>query len=93
MGRAERKVATYSEYLLYALLLAQPLVGWAMLSAADSPITILGPLHLPGIAPHGIALYAFLRTTTPCWLICCSPRSRPTSAPSHSTPSGCGTDC
>ncbi|MGJ6125804.1 cytochrome b/b6 domain-containing protein [Mycolicibacterium sp. Y3] len=63
MGRAERKVATYSEYLLYALLLAQPLVGWAMLSAADSPITILGPLHLPGIAPHGIALYAFLRTT------------------------------
>jgi cytochrome b561 len=63
MGAAERKVATYSEYLLYALLLAQPLVGWAMLSAADSPVTLVGALHLPGIAPHTIGLYAFLRTT------------------------------
>lgn len=63
MGKAERKIATYSECLLYALLLAQPLVGWAMLSAADSPVTLFPGLHLPGIAPHGIALYAALRTT------------------------------
>ena len=62
MGPLERKVATWSERLLYALLLVQPLVGWAMLSAADSPVTLVGPLHLPGIAPHGIALYAALRT-------------------------------
>ena len=34
MSHTERRVATWSEYLLYALLLAQPLVGWAMLSAA-----------------------------------------------------------
>lgn len=63
MGPVERKVATCSEYLLYGLLLAQPLVGWAMLSAADSPVTIIGSLHLPGIAPHTISLYAALRTT------------------------------
>jgi cytochrome b561 len=62
MGSLERKVATWSERLLYALLLAQPLIGWAMLSAADSPVTLMGPLHLPGIAPHDIALYAILRT-------------------------------
>ena len=62
MGPIERKVATWSERLMYALLLAQPLVGWAMLSAADSPVTLVGPLHLPGIAPHGLALYAVLRT-------------------------------
>jgi cytochrome b561 len=62
MGPLERKVATWSERLMYALLVAQPLVGWAMLSAADSPVTLVGPLHLPGIAPHGIALYAVLRT-------------------------------
>jgi cytochrome b561 len=62
MGPLERKVATWSERLLYALLLAQPLVGWAMLSAADSPVTLLGPVHLPGIAPHGIGLYVLLRT-------------------------------
>jgi cytochrome b561 len=63
MGRAERRVATWSERAMYVLLVAQPLIGWAMLSAADSPITLGRPLHLPGIAPHGIALYAVLRCT------------------------------
>jgi cytochrome b561 len=61
MGRAERRIASWSEYLLYALLLAQPLIGWAMLSAARFPITLVGPLHLPGIAPHDIDVYAVLR--------------------------------
>src|ERR1700745_319342 len=61
MRPIERRVATWSEYLLYALLFAQPLVGWAMLSAAHPPIVLYGPLHLPGIAPHNITLYAVLR--------------------------------
>lgn len=61
MSRAERRIATWSEYLLYALLLAQPLVGWAMLSAARNPITLLGPVALPGIAPHNVDVFAVLR--------------------------------
>jgi cytochrome b561 len=61
MGPAERRIATWSEYLLYALLLVQPLVGWAMLSAARFPITLVEPLHLPGIAPHNIDVYGVLR--------------------------------
>jgi cytochrome b561 len=61
MSRLERRIATWSEYLLYALLLVQPLVGWAMLSAARYPIILYGPLQLPGIAPHNITLYAVLR--------------------------------
>ena len=61
MGPLERQIATWSERLLYALLLLQPLVGWAMLSAARYPIILYGPLHLPGIAPHNITLYAVLR--------------------------------
>ena len=61
MGPLERRVATWSERLLYVLLLAQPLVGWAMLSAARFPIVVYGPLHLAGIAPHNIILYAVLR--------------------------------
>jgi cytochrome b561 len=61
MSRAERRIATWSEYLLYALLLVQPLIGWAMLSAARFPITLVGPVHLPGIAPHDIDIYAVLR--------------------------------
>jgi cytochrome b561 len=61
MSGIERRVATWSEYLLYALLLVQPLTGWAMLSAARFPITLLGPLQLPGIAPHNIDVFAVLR--------------------------------
>ncbi|MFZ1177849.1 MAG: cytochrome b [Mycobacterium sp.] len=61
MSPAERRIATWSEYFLYALLLVQPLTGWAMLSAARFPITLLGPVRLPGIAPHNIDLFAVLR--------------------------------
>src|ERR1700744_6331517 len=61
MSRTERRIATWSEYLLYALLLVQPLTGWAMLSAARFPITLWGPVRLPGIAPHEIDIYAVLR--------------------------------
>jgi cytochrome b561 len=61
MSPAERKVASWSERLLYTLLIVQPLTGWAMLSAARSPIVALGPFELPGIAPHNIDVYAFFR--------------------------------
>ncbi|OBI78792.1 cytochrome b [Mycobacterium asiaticum] len=61
MGPVERRIASWSEYLLYGLLIVQPLTGWAMLSAARNPIVSLGPFHLPGIAPHNIDAYAVLR--------------------------------
>jgi cytochrome b561 len=61
MSRTERHIATWSEYALYALLLAQPVIGWATLSAAGLPVTLVGPLHLPNIAPHNLDLYAVLR--------------------------------
>ncbi|WP_406813307.1 cytochrome b [Mycobacterium sp. M23085] len=61
MSRSERRIATWSEYLLYGLLLVQPLSGWAMLSATRVPITLVGPFALPGIAPHDIDVFAVLR--------------------------------
>ena len=61
MSPVERRIASWSEYLLYALLLVQPLIGWAMLSAAKLPLTLWGPIRLPGIAPHNIDVYAVLR--------------------------------
>ncbi|CDO86237.1 cytochrome B [Mycobacterium triplex] len=61
MGRAERRIATWSEYALYALLLIQPVIGWATLSAARLPVIVVGPLRLPGIAPQNLDLYAMLR--------------------------------
>jgi cytochrome b561 len=53
--------ARASHWLLYALMFAVPMVGWAMLSAADYPIQLVGTLHLPPILPHDRALYAILR--------------------------------
>jgi cytochrome b561 len=59
----QRLVAVGSHVLLYALMFALPLVGWAMLSAAGYPIVLYGPLRLPPIAPESPELFATLRTT------------------------------
>jgi cytochrome b561 len=32
-----------------------------MLSAARFPVVLVGPVHLPGIAPHNVDVYAALR--------------------------------
>jgi cytochrome b561 len=63
MSSQERFAATASEVLLYGLLFVQPLVGWAMLSAAGYPIVLSGSLHLPPILPHSVMLYVILRKT------------------------------
>ena len=57
----ERLAAKASHLVLYALMLLQPLVGWAMLSAGAYPVVLFGSLHLPPILPESAGLYAFLR--------------------------------
>lgn len=54
--------AKASHWLLYALIFAIPLVGWAMLSAGGYPVTMFNGLALPAIAPHNATLYAVLRS-------------------------------
>jgi cytochrome b561 len=61
MPASLRLVAAASHWLLYSLMFAQPIVGWAMLSAAGYPIALIGTFHLPPILPHDAALYALLR--------------------------------
>jgi cytochrome b561 len=56
-----RFAAHASHWLLYGLMFALPLVGWAMLSAAGTPIPLVGGLTLPPILPHDAAVYAVLR--------------------------------
>lgn len=63
VGTLERKMVVASELSLYGLLLAQPLVGWAMVSAAGSPVVVFGSLRLPRIAPFDAELYGLLRQT------------------------------
>jgi cytochrome b561 len=63
MSSFERRIASASEKLLYALMFALPLVGWGMLSAGNYPIVMFGPVHLPAILPANPMLYAVLRKT------------------------------
>jgi len=61
MSSLERRAASASEYTMYHLMLALPLVGWSMLSAARNPVMLFGSVHLPFILPHDAMLYATLR--------------------------------
>jgi cytochrome b561 len=55
-----RLAAHASHWALYALMIAMPLIGWGMLSAAGDPIVVAG-LHLPAILPMDGALHGVLR--------------------------------
>lgn len=63
MTRAEKFIARSSEYLMYGLMIALPLVGWGMLSAARYPVVLYGSVHLPFILPHNAMSFAMLRKT------------------------------
>ena len=63
VGWVEHKLVVGSELALYTLMLAQPLVGWAMVSASGQPVIIFGSLRLPRIAPFDADLYFLLRQT------------------------------
>jgi cytochrome b561 len=52
--------AHLSHYVLYALMIAMPILGWAMLSAANYPVVLFGGLHLPAIAPQSDSLHTQL---------------------------------
>jgi len=54
-----RLAAKLSHLAFYGLMIAMPLLGWAMLSAADYPVVVAG-MHLPPIVPHSAELHATL---------------------------------
>ena len=59
---AIQKLAAHaSHWLLYALMLALPLVGWAMLSAGGYPVMLSESLRLPSIFPASPLAFALLR--------------------------------
>ncbi|RWR00925.1 cytochrome B561 [[Pantoea] beijingensis] len=58
----QQALAHLSHGVLYGLMIAQPLIGWAMLSAAGYPITLGSTLLLPPIVPVNNDWYAVLRS-------------------------------
>ncbi|MDE2280950.1 MAG: cytochrome b [Xanthomonadaceae bacterium] len=57
----QKLAARASHWLLYALMIAMPLVGWAMLSAGGYPVMLSDSLRLPAIFPTNATAFAILR--------------------------------
>src|ERR1700685_3331246 len=55
------KLGAYlSQYAFYGLMIAMPLLGWGMLSAASYPVVLFGSVHLPPILPLSPSLHTLL---------------------------------
>lgn len=52
--------ARLSHYAFYGIMIAMPLIGWAMMSAGAYPIVLYGSIHLPAILPQSAVLHALL---------------------------------
>jgi cytochrome b561 len=59
-------LAHASHWVLYGLMIAIPLVGWAMLSAGGYPIMLGSAWHLPPLLPANGELFAWLRVAHGC---------------------------
>jgi cytochrome b561 len=57
----QKFAAHASHWLLYALMLILPLVGWAMLSAGGYPVMLSDSVRLPPIFPANAVAFAILR--------------------------------
>ena len=61
MSALQRIAAKLSHWVLYALMIAMPLIGWAMLSAGGYPVMLASGLQLPAILPENALVFAWLR--------------------------------
>ena len=62
LPRWQALAAHASHGLLYLLMIALPLLGWGMVSAAGDPVSMFGGVILPPIVPADPAWYALLRS-------------------------------
>ncbi|HEL8025801.1 TPA: cytochrome b/b6 domain-containing protein [Escherichia coli] len=67
----QKLLSNLSHLALYIMMFAQPLIGWAMLSAAGYPVIISTGIVLPPIAPINNDLYVLLRSlhSVVAWLL------------------------
>jgi cytochrome b561 len=52
--------AHLSHYVLYALMIGMPVLGWAMLSAAAYPVVVFGGMYFPAILSQSDTLHTWL---------------------------------
>lgn len=58
----QQRIAHASHVLLYALLILQPLVGWAMQSAGGYPVVLIEGHELPALVDPSVWLHSLLRS-------------------------------
>ena len=63
MPRWERRVATITHRILYALLLAAPIAGWLYASAAGLSVSWFGLVHIPDLIAKDRALADVFKLT------------------------------
>ncbi|CAA2110452.1 cytochrome b [Variovorax paradoxus] len=61
MSEPMKLAARLSHVAFYVLMIAMPLLGWSMLSAADYPVVFAG-MRLPSIVPPNAELHSMLWT-------------------------------
>ena len=61
LPRWQAMAAHASHWLLYGLMVAMPLIGWAMMSAGGYPVAMFAGFHLPALLSPDPAAYAWLR--------------------------------
>jgi cytochrome b561 len=61
LPRIQVFMAKASHWILYGLMLAMPVIGWAMLSAGAYPVVVFDGFNLPAILPHSAVMYGILR--------------------------------
>jgi cytochrome b561 len=61
LPRVQVLLAKGSHYVFYVLMIAMPLIGWAMQSAGGYPIALWAGFDLFPILPHDVAMYGWLR--------------------------------
>ncbi|MGE8114321.1 cytochrome b [Pseudomonas sp. NPDC086566] len=59
--RWQAAAAHLSHGLLYLLMVGLPLLGWAVRSAGNWPVILVGDWSLPALVPENPVLYAWLR--------------------------------
>lgn len=60
MPKPQKVAAAASHGLLYLLVLAQPITGWAMSSAANYPVTLFGWIQFPALVGANHDLHELL---------------------------------
>ena len=63
LTKAQETAASFAHYVLYVLMIAMPLSGWALSSSAGYPVGVFGLFNLPALSEKNHALHEAMEET------------------------------